>query len=1251
MRQRIKELKRIKNPPQVTYPSHLPIVEKRDVIVAAIKENRTVVITGETGSGKSTQIPKMCLEAGRGISRTIGITQPRRVAATSIAAQIARELKVEVGKAVGYKIRFQDKTSTNASIKVMTDGILLAETQTDRYLNQYDTIIIDEAHERNLNIDFLLGFLKQVLKKRKDLKLIITSATIDTEKFSRAFNNAPIIEVSGRTYPVEVRYCPINNESEEQGDITFIDAAVHAVKELRQEKKSGDMLVFMPTERDIQETVELLHAQNPHNAIILPLYGRLTAKDQNRVFQSFSQQKIIVATNVAETSLTIPGIKYVIDTGLARISRYNPRSGIQSLPVERISQSSADQRKGRCGRIESGICIRLYSEDDFNSRPIFTPPEILRSNLAEVILRMKSLRLGDVKKFPFIDPPSAHAVKDGYAILKELGALAPKGDLTPLGKIMARLPMDPRIARMIIEAKKESALREVMIIASALSVRDPRERPSEKQTQADQMHATFKDPQSDFISYLRMWDAFHNVRKTRKSRNAMRKFCKEHFLSYIRMREWIGIYQEITSILTGIRGYAINTNPADYDAIHRAVVSGYLSNCAIKKEKNEYRAAKNRLVTIFPGSGVFKKGGSWIVAAEMVETSKLFARTVATIDGAWLEKLGGHLCRSSYSEPHWEKKRGEVVAYEKKTLFGLPIVEKRKVGYGSINLEEAHEIFIRSALVAGDIHQAYPFLRHNQALVARIKGLENKTRKRNILVDEEILFRFYADRIKGIGDSRSLAAFLREQGDDRFLRMKEKDLMVEEPDRERLKQFPDHLRIGDHQLKLAYSFNPPHEEDGITLIIPERLVHIIPHEPLEWLIPGFVEEKIAALLKGLPRSMRKNFVPISRYAKEIARKIPRTNESFYTCLERHIRKEYGIKITRDNWPLEQLPPYLKMRFSLIDGKGKEIANGRDLRSLSRHVPKEKKDPQWEAAQKRWEKSGITTWDFGDLPQKVSLDSREADISLFAYPGLQAEKDSVAIRLFRSPEKADKASRQGIILLYSLYCANELKHVKNAMFIPKDMEGLCTPFGTRKQFNRSMFECVKRHMFDVKDTIIRNKAQFLDKADKLRGTIFSIGEKAKILIQQVLKERKATFDAIVKFASLTIKNSNVNRLYQTLAYDLDQLLPANFLDIYDLSRIEHIPRYLKTTQLRAERAYTNLEKDQHKTKQLEPHVARLHEARKKISADAPFNQLRLLDEFQWMIEEFKVSLFAQELRTPYPISGARLNKKWKELQEI
>lgn len=1244
--------RRKRNLPQLNYPAHLPIIAKRDLIVRAMRNNQVVVIAGETGSGKSTQIPKMCLEAGQGICGKIGITQPRRVAATSIAAQLARELEDEQARFVGYKIRFQDKTPPEAYIKVMTDGILLAELQNDRYLMQYDTIIVDEAHERNLNIDFILGMIKELLKKRRDLKLVITSATIDPEKFSKAFDDAPVIEVSGRMYPVEVRYRPLDESLEEEGDLTVNDLAVQAVEELRTEGSGfGDILVFMPTERDIQETVELLQSRDLHNTVILPLYGRLTGADQNRVFQRFDRQKIVVATNVAETSLTIPGIKYVIDSGLARISRYSPRSGIQSLPIERITQSSANQRKGRCGRVAAGIAVRLYAEEDFNARPLFTEPEILRSNLADVILTMQSMRLGDVQKFPFIDPPSANAVKDGYRILKELGALDNEGCLTPLGRTMSRLPMDPRIARMILEAKKERALREVLIIASALCVRDPRERPAEKQALADQAHAAFNDPRSDFLSYLKLWDAYQDASVTFKSQNKMHRFCKAHFLSYARMREWIDIHQEISAILNELGGYPVNTDPADYGAVHRAILSGYLSNLAVKKENGEYLAAKGRSVTIFPGSGLFRKGGDWIVAAELVETTKLFARTAASIDVAWLEQLGGHLCRSSYSEPHWEKRRGEVVAYEKKTLFGLPIVEKRKVGYGRVNPGEANELFIRSALIEGDVNRIYPFLQHNQALVARIEGMENRVRRRDLLADEEVQFRFYAERIKEISDIRSFEKFLKERGNDGFLKMNEEDLLVEKPDPDRLEQHPDHMLIGDHRLELQYLFSPGRDEDGVTVVVPQQVVRGIPPASVEWVVPGLLEEKICFLLKSLPKSIRKNLVPAARYAAQIARELPRSNDSFYSCLGRHIQARYGITIPRDAWQENRLPLHLKMRFSVMDDGGKEIASGRDLDELSKKLPQEQNDRLWGEARKKRERSGITSWNFGDLPAKVPLRKENADVCLYAYCGLKAEGDSVAIRLFCSEAEAERAHRDGLTALCSLHFADELKHLKNALFLPKDMEALCVPFGACKQFNRSMFEFVRQNLFSPVEGTTRDEAAFLLKTRELEGKILLLGQEANLLIQQVLRARRETFDTIIRFAGLAGKDSAARSLYLRLEKELDRLLPGDFLNTYDLTDLGHLPRYLKALRVRAERAYANREKDQLKEKELEPHLIRLERAVSGLSDKAPRERHILVAEYRWMIEEYKVSLFAQELRTAYPVSAARLDRQWKRVEEV
>jgi len=756
---------------KINYPDELPIAAHRDEIIEAIIKHDIVIISGETGSGKTTQLPKMCLEAGRGQKKMIGCTQPRRIAAITVAERVAQELGEKYSYLVGHKIRFQNKTTKSTKIKFMTDGILLAETRSDHDLLAYDTLIIDEAHERSLNIDFLLGYAKQLLTKRKNLKVIITSATIDTEKFAAHFNKAPIIEVSGRTYPVEVRYRPADENTDNKENNSYIDRAVQEVLDLRRKKESGDILIFMPTERDISETVDLLNQEfNPltstkkkgpqkTNIRILPLFGRLRAADQGMVFRHLKVQKIVVATNIAETSVTVPGIRYVIDTGLARISTYNIRARTTSMPVTAISKASCDQRKGRCGRVGPGTCIRLYSQEDFSNRPEFTLPEIKRSNLAEVILRMIDLKLGDPASFPFIDPPVSRSIRDGYALLHELGAIdASESEprLSANGRIMAMLPLDPRISRMIIEATKHNCLQEVVIIASALAIQDPRIRPAEAEGAADQAHAKFKMHPSDFLSYLKIWDEFNNVpfrgkeKDKKKSRSQMRKFCRANFLSYQRLREWQDIYEQVSSTLREEKGFTMNRTPASYEDIHSAILSGFLRNIAFRKEKNVYQGGQSKELMLFPGSVLFNKGGGWIMAAELVETARLYARTAANIKVDWIEPLAGSLCRSTYSNPRWEKKSGQVIANEKVTLFGLVLVASRKKNYAGINettRREARDIFIHSALIQGELMGRYPFLEHNQELVGRFEKIEDRLRQRNILADEYVLYKFYDSRV------------------------------------------------------------------------------------------------------------------------------------------------------------------------------------------------------------------------------------------------------------------------------------------------------------------------------------------------------------------------------------------------------------------------------------------------------------------------------------------------------------------------
>ncbi|MGD9079037.1 MAG: ATP-dependent RNA helicase HrpA, partial [Desulfobacterales bacterium] len=826
--------RRRQNRPIFNYNQDLPITAKKDAIIRAIQQHTVIIVSGETGSGKTTQLPKFCLAAGRGLDGIIGHTQPRRIAAMTVARRIAEEFGQEIGQAVGYKIRFKDRTAKNAYLKIMTDGILLAETQTDRYLNAYDTIIVDEAHERSLNIDFILGFLQTLLARRNDLKLIITSATIDTEKFSKAFGDAPVIEVSGRMYPVDVRYHPPESSSDENNDLTHVERAAESVNQLIKESSRGDILVFMPTEQDIRDTCDLIEASGPKKSRILPLYARLTAAEQARVFARTSERKIIVATNVAETSLTIPGIKYVVDSGLARILRYSPRSRTTSLPVAPVSRSSADQRKGRCGRVQKGICVRLYAEDDYQSRPQYTRPEILRANLAEVILRMIALRLGDIADFPFIDRPDPKSIKDGFDLLYELGTITnmhgAKGKahrveiesskprrkigrpsklpkLTEKGRFMAKIPLDPRLSRMLIEARDRQCIDPIAVIAAALSIRDPRERPLEKAAEADQMHALFDDPASDFTTLLNIWNRYNHVWQTQKRANQLKRFCRKHFLSYNRMREWRDIYHQIIAILQehgfwnaesrkrAVRKSAIRNPQSEFENIHKSILSGYLSNICEKKDKNFFRATQNREVMVFPGSGLFDRAGQWIVAAEMVETSRLFARTVANIESEWLEELGGDLCKRTYLNPRWKRNQGKVMAEEQVSLFGLIIISQRSVPYGPINPDEASDIFIRAAIVKGDLKKPFAFMKHNQRLIDDIEGIENRLRRRDVLISEEDLFAFYKEKLPGIRTAKMLSNKIRKKGGDRFLRLKKPDLMNYDPDAAELGRYPLSTRI------------------------------------------------------------------------------------------------------------------------------------------------------------------------------------------------------------------------------------------------------------------------------------------------------------------------------------------------------------------------------------------------------------------------------------------------------------------------
>lgn len=1293
--------KRYQNrPTSIHFDLNLPINEKKNEIIDAIKKNNVVIISGETGSGKTTQIPKFCLEAGRGIRGMIGCTQPRRIAAITVARRIAFELNQELGQSVGYKIRFNDKTPANANIKLMTDGILLAETQQDRFLNQYDTLIVDEAHERSLNIDFTLGILRNLLKQRKDLKLIITSATIDTEKFSKAFNNAPVIEVSGRMYPVETIYQPIISPEDQNDpgdrndpdktsseDQSYVEAAAQAASKLISRSKTGDILIFMPTEQDIGETMELIRGKIPGYVSVLPLFARLSAKEQTKVFSTEVSRKIIVATNVAETSLTIPGIKYVVDTGLARIPSYSPRTRTTALPVSPISQSSANQRLGRCGRVENGVCIRLYDEDDFNARPFFTSPEILRSNLAEVILRMIFLGLGDVATFPFIDPPAPKSIKDGFDTLKELGAIQKKLEknsspdknsnngknsvkksdkrqykLTRTGRIMAKIPVDPKLSRILIGARKNYCLKEAVVIVTALAIADVRQRPADKAQAADQKHALFKDPSSDFITILNIWNAYKAAEKKLKSRSRMKKFCMDHFLSFKRLREWQDIHHQISRMLLehGIKEKTPPAMPIEtknlkskeftlggplYIAIHKSLLSGYLAGIAHKKEKNIFMAAKGQQAMIFPGSGLFGKAGPWIVAAEYVKTSQLFARGVANIDPAWLEEIGKNLCTHTYSDPHWEKKRGEVVAKQQISLFGLIIVNERKVAYGRINPQEANEIFIRHALIQGEIHQTFKFMDHNQRLIESLEDLENKTRKKDILASEEDIFMFYHSRLgKPFFNVSTFARFLKDQKDDSFLRMTLSDLQKSPVDDQELALFPDSLAMEQGNFALDYEFNPGSATDGVTLKVPADSAALVSKHHVDKLVPGLFEEKIAALIKNLPKKYRVRLVPVQETAALIARQMPRKDKPLFSLLSSFIQKKFNITIPANEWSDENLADHLKMRISIRDGKDREIKSLRDLSILGKFASQgtAQKDYAFEQACKKYEKTKITDWSFPELVPYITL-TKEDGFEQKIYPGLkiQTSDDSLSLRLFKSRKTALESHVQGVRKLFELQFPDDFKSLKKDIRSAVGLKRIAPYFNGNLLFNQAIFKAITREYFE-KD--LRSQAEFKAHAAMIRPILYT---KTRELIKTILAlgiEYESCFLLIQKLSMEYQKKPAAFGVLTMLFNDLKNLVPPNFLDIYTLERIQCLDRYLACIRIRAQRSVDNPGKEEKKALLIKPFQHKLETLLASLSEKSSLEKAKAVESFYWLLEEYKISIFAQELKTRVKISAKKLDKE-------
>ncbi|SLM28010.1 HrpA [Desulfamplus magnetovallimortis] len=1329
-----KRVVRQKAMPKISFIKELPITDKKDEIIDALKKHRVVIVSGETGSGKTTQIPKFCIAAGRGVKGTIGCTQPRRIAAINVASRIAEELEEPLGKSVGYKIRFDDKTASDSIIKVMTDGILLAETQRDALLREYDTIIVDEAHERSLNIDFTLGILRNLVRKRRDLTLVITSATIDTEKFSRAFDDAPIIEVSGRMYPVEVRYMPVQGSDDpEQDDQGYVEAAADAVEMIQKESRYGDILIFMPTEQDITETIEILRGRRYVGVTVLPLYARLSAGEQGRIFHRGPGRKIIVSTNVAETSLTIPGIKYVVDTGFARIPHYSPRTRTTALPVTPISRSSADQRKGRCGRVANGICIRLFDEDDYASRPLFTSPEILRSNLAEVILRMISLKLGDVASFPFIDAPSSKSVKDGFETLFELGAIKVEKRasaekkrssreyvLTDNGRIMAGIPVDPKLSRILIEADERGCLEEAAVIASALSISDPRQRPQDKTQQADQKHALFKDPASDFISLVNIWKAYHSAQKRLKSRSQVRKFCQEHFLSFKRLREWNDIHGQILSVLRehgvkgerriniesgtkGLKSKEFEIGGQFYTELHKSLLCGYLGNIAHKKDKNIYHAAKGQKAMIFPGSGIFGKAGNWIVAAEYVETSQLFARTAATIDPGWLEELGRELCTFTWSSPRWEKKRGEVVASEQVSLFGLVIVPERTVSYGRVNPAEAGEIFIRKALVEGEVARPFPFMLHNQKLIAELQDIEDKTRKRDILVTDDDIYLFYRKNIdRDFFNIRTFAKYIKNRAikekDKNFLFMTLDDLQQKSMDDIDLEGFPDKIEMGTLAFHLEYGFEPGAEKDGVTVKIPAVAAASADPQALEWGIPGLFREKITALIKSLPKSHRVKLLPASEKADIIAKELSYNGRPLFNELSFFVRKRFGAQIPPSAWSEKSVEDHLKMRISIRDENDHEIAASRNRSVLNdfSNVTFSGEDA-FEEARKRYEKENIRDWSLGEIKDSVTFKesgdvvalSDDAGASGFAadfsasgadfanaaadfsasnvdfanvsgdsgnrtaasekrltlFPAFTVENGVVSLRLFKNRNSAVESHMEGVRVLFTICYEKDFNALKKDIKGASRLKRYASFFGGAENLNNAMFRSVTRQLFSVD---IRDRNSFEKHAGKALPELYSTGQ---ILISWVTNLCESYEETASVLRNINLKSRKRPQLYalsEQLQKDLESLMPADFLDIYTHERIELLERYIAAIRIRVQRADVDMTRDQKKAAALSDYSDKLSAMLNELDNDSSREKADAVEKFFWMLEEYKISLFAQEIKTSIKISPARLDALYREI---
>lgn len=1266
---------------RLSFPEELPVSAKRGEIIAALQHNQVVIVCGETGSGKTTQLPKICLSMGRGQTGKIGHTQPRRIAATSTAKRIAQELNSSPGQDVGYKVRFNDNLSPTARIKLMTDGILLAETQTDPLLKAYDTIIIDEAHERSLNIDFLLGYLKQILPERRDLKVIITSATIDAERFARHFSNprtkqaAPVIEVSGRLFPVEIRYRPIQEDSQDK-ERDLMTAITDAVDELCR-LGSGDVLVFLPGEREIRDAAEALRKHHPPHVEVLPLFARLSVQEQERVFKTSNARRIVLATNVAETSLTVPGIRFVVDVGTARVKRYSYRNKVEQLQVEAIAQSAANQRAGRCGRVAAGVCIRLYDEQDFLKRPAYTDPEILRSSLAAVILRMKSLRLTAVEDFPFIEPPLGRAIADGYQLLQELGAMDERNNLTKTGQQLARLPLDPRVGRMILAANEQLALEEVLIIAAALSVQDPRDRPLEAQAAADQAHKQFADEKSEFMSYLKIWRWFNDAIEHKKTNRQLADLCRSQFLNQLRLREWREVHSQLLTLVKE-QGWRMNASAATYEQIHLALLTGLLGNIGYKSDEDtHYLGARGIKFHLWPGSHLSKKAGRWIMAAELVETSRLYGRCLAQIQPEWLEQVGTHLLKKSYGEPRWEKRAGQVVASERATLYGLVVYSQRKTAYARINPVEAREIFIREALVNGEFESKAAFLAHNQQLVREIENLEHKSRRLDVLVDDSLIAAFYdqlipADVVDTVSFEQWFQSIAKNQ--PKLLHLNKDDLMRHEAAGVTTDVFPKTMQVSGASLQLSYHFEPGSVRDGVTLWIPLFSLNQVVAERCEWLVPGMLKEKVQLLLKSLPQKIRRHCVPLPDYAQGFCERQEFARGSLLEAIIADIREQTTQLAKLSDFKLETLPAHLFMNFKVIDEHGRQLEMGRNLAQLKAELGQQarasfqklasaEKLALLDPAQKsqatplepvtasdvmpklstakptssqtnRFNASDkITDWNFGQLPELLEV--QKGKQSLIGYPALLDKGDHCLIEVYDDPDEAGKIHQQGLRRLFALQLKEQVKYLEKNIPGLQQMSMQFMSLGTLEELRDQIIysaidaACLQQPWPQDADS-------FQQRREAGKGRLNLLAQEIARLAGMILADH---FTLVKKIQSIKAHTEAHNDMLT----QLQALVHKRFIAAHEFSQMQHFPRYLKALSQRIDRLRSDPARDQRLLAEWRSVALPWQKNARSFANDARYQ------EFRWMLEELRVSLFAQELRTPMPVSVKRLQKIWDSMQ--